>query len=116
MIPALGFTITTHYCAGELASVSLDSNDPGKCICGGKKMGSNCCSSNTIIVKLKDTQSKDAAFEISFVKTITKLFYSFTGVLLPGNQIVNSDFYQFHPPPDLLKDDPIYKLNRVFRI
>lgn len=116
MIPAMGFSITTHFCAGELASVSFYSTDGGKCICGAEKMGSGCCSSKTTIVKIKDTQSKDATFEISFIKSLTKPLHSYLVPITITPSVSKTDFSLFRVPPDISKDDPIYILNGVFRI
>lgn len=116
LIPALGFSITTHFCAGELADVSLYADDATKCICGAEKMGSGCCSSNTTFVKIKDSQSKDSFTEFNFVKSLAKLFFSFPSSIISINQVTNTDFSSFSSPPDISIDDPIYILNSVFRI
>jgi hypothetical protein len=116
LIPALGFSITTHFCAGELTNVSLYADDATQCTCGSEKMGSGCCSSSTTFVKIKDSQSKDAFTEINLVKSLTKLFFSFPSSIISINQVTNTDFSSFRSPPDISIDDPIYILNRVFRI
>lgn len=115
LVPALGFSITTHFCAGELADVSFYSDD-NKCICGAEKMDSGCCSSTTTFVKIKDSQTKSASTEINFVKSLTKIFYTFPYSIIKISSISKTAFSSFGSPPNISIDDPIYILNRVFRI
>lgn len=115
LIPALGFSITTHFCAGELADVSFYSDD-SKCVCGAEKMNTGCCSSTTTFVKIKDSQTKSASTNINFVKSLTKLFYTYPSSIIKTSSVSRTDFSSFGSPPDISVDDPIYILNRVFRI
>jgi len=117
LVPALGFSITTHFCGGDLLGVSLNVQDASKCsLCGSEKMSSDCCKTNTTVVKIKDTQSKDATLEISFIKNISKQLFSFSKEFYSIQSVLMINFNSFGSPPNILIDYKIYLLNRVFRI
>jgi hypothetical protein len=115
LMPAVGFSVTTHYCGGKISSVSVSATPPEICVCGSKKLKSKCCESKIFTVKIKDTQQNPLQFssqykvvqsqaEIPFVQDFSFQFAS----------DVNS-FYYTHYPPDMLKQ-PLFVLHQVFRI
>ena len=58
----MGITITTHYCGGKLASVSVNLLDTEKCACGSKKMKKDCCKTTTCTFSIKEVQQKNVEY------------------------------------------------------
>lgn len=116
LIPAIGITVSAHYCGGKLASVSLELLGTEKCKCGSKKMKKDCCKTKTCTFKIKDEQQQTPQLAIDFSKSFsvhhaiiqneTNSFFSST---------VEAELYKHHSPPLLLKQ-PLYILNSIFRI
>jgi hypothetical protein len=117
MIPAIGVTVSAHYCGGKVTSVSLNPIDTKhKCPCGSKKMPKNCCKDETTTVKLDDEQQKAQQISCNAVK-----FTDFQPAI-PTNltfdyhtPFLTTEFdHSAHPPDDL--KHPLYIRHRVFLI
>jgi hypothetical protein len=114
---ALGATINFHFCKGHLSHVSI-LNVGGKigCACNTDAMPKGCCEDKLISAKADNHNSVQPLY------TINKI--SFAPELLPVNNnlpdlvlyssSVNSDNSQNYVRRSC--PDPIYLLNRVFRI
>lgn len=117
MIPAVGVTVTAHYCGGKVTSVSFNPFDTKhKCPCGSKKMKRDCCKDKTTTLKLDETQQKTQQISCNFMKVTnfqpvipTNLIFDYHTPLL------STEFdYSTHPPDDLKHS--LYILHCVFRI
>ncbi len=116
LIPAIGVTVFAHYCNGKLSSVSFQLLGTEKCKCDRKKMKKDCCKTVNCKFKIQSEQQQTPKFTIY----ISKAFSVQPAILHSNNTDVFSapvekDFYNQHPPPLQLKQ-PLYLLNRVFRI
>lgn len=116
LIPAVGVTVSAHYCGGKITSVKLKLIDTHKCPCGKKPMKKDCCKDVTKIFKLKNEQQKAHQFTLKVFKEFT-----FQPVLADNftfcyqQPITASNFGDSSPPPDNIKH-PLYIQHRVFRI
>ncbi len=107
-----GAAITIHYCKGHLSKVELGSGID-KCSCK-TKMVHHCCTSKTLVVKLKNNFLNATPSENNPVQPqiAVPVFTDFNGLTL--NYSVISLFLQSDIAPPLIKDHTL--LNRVFRI
>lgn len=116
LIPAVGITVSAHYCGGKLASLSIGEEQGKTCACGSKKMKGSCCEFETINIKLKDTQQKIASpawnYEVAQIAE-PLLRFDITAFYVPVFE-TEKVFYAIHPP-DLPKQ-PLYIRNCVFII
>jgi hypothetical protein len=117
MIPAIGVTVSAHYCGGKVTSVSFNPFDTKhKCPCGSKKMKKDCCKDETTTFKLDDEQQKTKQISCNVVKITdfqpavpTNLTFDYHTPLL------STEFdHSTHPPDDL--KHPLYIRHCVFRI
>lgn len=116
LIPAIGFTVTAHYCGGKITSVSLKLIDTHKCPCGKKAMKKDCCKDEAKTFKLKGEQLKASLLSFNLT-TATDLqpIISDNVTFFYQSSLVQSDFtFGSHPPDDL--KHPLYIRHRVFRI
>ena len=117
LIPAIGVTVSAHYCGGKVTSVSLNPFDTKhKCPCGSRKMPKNCCKDETTTIKLADEQQKTQQISCNVVK-----FTDFQPAI-PTNltfdnhtPLLSTEFDRSTHPPDDLKH-PLYIRHCVFRI
>lgn len=116
-MPAIGITISVHHCGNKITSVAFTHFDNDHdCPCGSKKMKKNCCTDETVLVKLEDGQQKTQETIFSFEKGVDfKSLQSY--IIIP--QIVSQPIYSklyspSHPPNDIKV--PPYIQHRVFRI
>lgn len=116
LIPAIGVTVSAHYCGGKITSVSIKLIDTHKCPCGKKAMKKDCCKDEMKVFKLKDVQQKAPQFAFNLTSTtdlqpvIADNFTFFYQV-----PFVQNDFNNSTHPPDNVKH-PLYIRHRVFRI
>lgn len=116
LIPSIGLSVTTHYCGGKLASISILNIKSPTCRCGKKPMKKGCCKDKATILKIKDTQQFSKQVSLSASKTFT--FQPLYSVLTDLNSSITTYKLNIpfaHPPP-LQKSEPLYLLNRVFLI
>lgn len=117
LVPAIGVSVTMHYCGGRLASASLRLRPESKvCPCGMKAVKRSCCKDKTVFIKLAADQS--------WIKVATPTFKNIEQkAALP----VRSDrmpaltgTYQIHDtpydPPPYSEGCRIFLRNRVVRI
>lgn len=118
LIPAIGVTVSVHYCGGKVTSVSLNPFDAKrKCPCGSKKMKKDCCRDKNTTIKLdtvqKNTQQIFNYVDVKFTELqtviLTKLFFEYNSVLS------FSEISQSSHPPDRIRT-PLYILLRIFII
>lgn len=116
VIPAIGITVSVHYCGGKISSLSLKFSDTHKCGCGNKKMKKNCCKDETKTFKIKDVQQHAASLFLNTSKAfeINKAI-AFREISFFETISVSSNLYNTHHPPDKLKQ-PLYISNRILRV
>lgn len=117
LIPVIGVTVSAHFCGGKLSSISFISTDKHDCPCGSKAMKKNCCEDINTYIKLKNIQQKSLQISINDFKSLVKNHFTFKSDIISIRDIFVSDilFSTFHPP-NKKAGDPLFLLNRVFRI
>lgn len=58
LIPSIGFTVSAHYCGGELSGISLGAEKQQPCGCKIGSVRKSCCEDVVLSMKLKDDQQK----------------------------------------------------------
>ncbi|MBP7388750.1 MAG: hypothetical protein KA841_00020 [Chitinophagales bacterium] len=115
MIPAIGISVTGHYCGGRLVEVTLNLPEDGTCVCGNKKK-SDCCKTKTISIKLKEVHKTNPQLSVNTSSNLIKqIVYSVPSIF--SFQIETPNAYNFasaHPPNNT--GQSIYLVNRVIRI
>ena len=108
-----GLVINFHYCGGKLKKISwIEHKD---CCCGSKKKAKGCCKEKTVICKVKDSQ-KPASKTIvpgNASKQITAGYIVLH--FLMNNTPDIQTLPDYHPPGNRYTD-PVFLLNRNFRI
>ena len=116
LIPAIGVNVSAHFCGEELASLSHAVARETKCFCGSRETKKPCCEDKQVKIKIDDNQQKaelltqkfSNPFHIQFtIPAVLEIPYVFKSAE-PFN-------YSYYNPPNRYKQ-PIYLLNRVFRI
>ncbi len=116
LIPAIGVTVSAHYCGGKISSLSLKFADTHKCACGNKAMKKDCCKDETKTFKLKDSHQFSTSYLIDDNKQIDFQTALAALLIFPDYvEFISTDFYGKNHPPDNIKL-PLYIQNRVFRI
>lgn len=115
MIPAIGISVTAHYCGGRLVEITLNSPEGGTCVCGNKKK-TDCCKTKIAFIKLCEVHKNNPQFLVSAPNELNKqILYPPTTIF--SFQIKAPETYNFastHPPNDY--GESIYLVNRVIRI
>jgi hypothetical protein len=125
LLPALGMTVSTHYCGGKLADVSLFGSKPKmNCSCGAmtsKKQvhfKKKCCEQVTYSLKLGNQQLKQSALIVkssdSGILEAKQFHFDFirNTVIVPAKVTLS---YSPNLPPGRYKE-PIYIQNDSFLI
>lgn len=112
---ASGFTMNLHYCAGKLKGVSIYKSDKDKC-CGNKKKSMGCCKEKSLAYKIKDNH-QSAAKTILPNTPVKQLLANY--IILDFT--TERPSIDLHTVPDcnappFLDPEPVYLLNRNFRI
>lgn len=116
LIPTYGINVTVHYCGGKFSSLNFDTSAKSKCICGSKKMKTNCCDDKTFSYEIDDEQAKTQEYLLTFSNSFNRdidLRSSFE-LCYVGFPIIVSEYYFHHPPKNV--KPPLYILNQAFRI
>jgi hypothetical protein len=117
LVPAVGVTVSAHYCGSINTSVSYNPFDTShKCACGSEKMKNDCCKDENSVIKLNNDQHQAQPFTIHFFKTFdfpALIAANCTSLFQPSFLI--DRLYKPHHPPDNLKQS-LYLLHRVFLI
>lgn len=117
LIPAVGVTVTLHYCEGEITSSSFNPLDFGQpCSCGSKKMDKDCCQNETTSVRTDDDQQK-TQFTFNSLEKLSKIQASTFFKLVsnsPSPLLIHVFNFNAHPPDEL--KHPLYLRYSVFRI
>jgi len=117
LIPAIGVTVSAHYCGGKVTSVSLNPfNTKHDCPCGSRKMEKDCCKNEISITKLDDKQQKKQQVFCNVVNISDfHCAISFSQTFNGHSLLLSSGFdHSTHPPDDL--KHPIYIRYCIFRI
>lgn len=117
IIPTIGVSVSSHYCGGKLASVSLKLLDMGhKCPCGDKPMKKSCCKDEVKTFKLKSEQQKSSQLALNYFKAIAFQPISNENFDLGYHRalIFTGNVATDHPPDNIKQ--PLYLQQRVFRI
>jgi len=110
-----GFTMNLHYCAGKLKGVSLLQSDKDNC-CGNKKKSKGCCNEKSLVYKIKDNHQ--SAAKTILPNTPVKQFVC---AYISLDFIIERPSIDLYTVPDcnappFLDPEPVYLLNRNFRI
>lgn len=104
LILTTGFTLTYHYCGGEVSDVSIVRNigDEAPCGCNGVMCATSCCKDEIIAVKIVDYHSPVHSQIISLVDYTSLVYPDFPSFQLSGNH--EHIFHQYYilnsnPPP-----------------
>ncbi len=125
LLPALGITVSAHYCSGKLADVSLlGSKSKMTCACGANSakgkvsLKKKCCEQVSFSLKLDNQQLKQSTLdhkspnaEILAVKLVDFGFIRNTIIVMPKVALS----YSPNLPPGRYKE-PIYIQNDSFLI
>jgi len=115
LIPALGFSFTTHFCGGELASISVYGID-NSCACGNEMMSSDCCKNIVTHAEFIDSQDKTPTVLLDLIK-VAKDLGILHSLLFNLTYLLPEPVAEISPhPPDNIQDHPLYLQNQVFRI
>lgn len=118
LIPAIGVTVSTHFCGGKIASVSFNPFVTNhKCPCGSKKMKKDCCKDETTSFKLDNEQQKTQQVLCNFV-TGTSIIQPaiLTAVTFGYKTALLTTWFEYHThPPDDLKHS-LFIRHCIFRI
>jgi len=118
LIPAIGVTVSVHYCKGELARISFGSEQQQEQTCGCKisSVRKKCCENVVLSMKIKDDQQKvkPTLFDFSHpAELLTKpeFFLRFVAIVTEKSSVI-------HPieiPPGRSKQ-PLYLQHSSFLI
>ena len=117
MIPAIGMTVTEHYCGGRLASVSILQVKSAKCKCDPKKMRKNCCNERTTNFKIKETQNLAKQVDLCY-----GCQYKFIAPFFPSDNcyfvacVPQNNINIYHPPPISNSGTPKFLFNKILLI
>lgn len=113
---ALGATINFHYCKGHLSHISvLNVGGKAGCACNPDAMPKGCCEDKLITSKADNHNSTQVVCAINKISFIPELpsFNNLPDLILYSTTL-STDNSQNHVRRSC--PDPIYLLNRVFRI
>ena len=125
LLPALGITVSSHYCGGRLADVSLFGSKPKmSCVCGVTAPKNNvhfkgkCCEQVVYSLKLDNQQIKQSALDLK-IPDPGVLGEKHSDFLFVRNQVIvpSESALSYTPdlPPGRFKE-PIYIQNDSFLI
>jgi hypothetical protein len=108
-----GFVMNVHYCMGKVSKVNIEITPSKMCGCG-KKQTKGCCKTESKLYKITDNhQASYADVAVISPYHILPNFYNYTYNAVAVS--TTKDTYSSHAPP-ILRSQPIYILNCVFRI
>lgn len=112
---ALGITINYHYCCGTLVNVSV-LNVEGKagCSCDSRKMSKDCCKDTILTQKVDKHKPGHSASILHYTPLAVALPISVSQQVTLFMDGYSSDNISEFVPRSC--SEPIYLLNRVFRI
>ncbi len=116
IIPAIGVNVSSHFCAGDQVIVPSCSKEEKNCSCGAKIMKKGCCEEKRQILKIDDTQQKAELISQKFSNpfhAVISIPAAFAQVVFIKN--IRTIIAQFLSALNFNRQ-PIYLLNRVFRI
>ena len=117
LIPAIGVSVSTHYCGGKLTMVSLNYSDGHDCSCGSKEMKKDCCKDERTYIKLKNEQQKTQQVTVNPFKNFGKPIPVCNTIQAYIQPFLTSRFSNYYlPPPEQKSGQPIYLLHQVFRV
>lgn len=73
-ISGVGFVIVTHFCAGEISSISLKTGENPKKNCGCDEDDDSCCEDEYKIIKVSDDQKQIASGNLFVEKKFNNWF------------------------------------------
>lgn len=117
LLVSTGFSMSTHYCMNQPASIHLFDKGSDICNkCGMETHGSNgCCRDEITIVKLTQDQNKVQAVAFELAKLQTSVVLTSTYLVLPFYNANEKRYFLNHLPP-LLSEQDTYLQQNVFRI
>ena len=106
MLPAIGFSINVHWCAGKISSVKFATIQNDNCACG-KEMKKGCCKDNHTIIKLTDNQKVTTTLGSPTANLSSIILFTIPKTGLLYSDAFFSDLIANHPIP-LLSKQPVY--------
>jgi hypothetical protein len=109
-----GFTVVTHYCGGEIDSISIfrNINDSDPCGCEGNSCCDPCCDDEIKNIKIEDDHTIGVKYFQSSENLISHISISLSNDISFLNDILfQTSILNLHPP-----GEPSYILNHSFLI
>lgn len=87
-----GFTVTLHFCGGEVSDVSIvrTYGDEDPCGCDASACGNSCCTDNISMIKLSDSHKS----EVNYIQNSFELVIFFIDAENFLNELNKN--YEFH--------------------
>ena len=82
LVPAIGLSVTSHYCGGRLASFYIFPTSAPRCSCGKKPVKKGCSNDKTAVFKIKETQNIPQPLLLLFPANFNFITYSFPLIAL----------------------------------
>jgi hypothetical protein len=117
LVPAIGITVSAHYCGSRITWVSVNFEDQEhKCACGSKKMKTDCCKDKVAFVKL-DIKQLNTSYDFNVIATISDKLNPLQSYAHKSLWLATQHHIQvlYLPPPDNLKH-PLYVCHCTFLI
>lgn len=114
-VVASGFSLSLHYCAGKLKSVSLFQNMDGGC-CGSTKKSMDCCKDRSLVYKVSDKHQASAKILIPVVSAQSLIAAQDTPDLRIQCVAPEATLLPVSHAPPFPNPEPVYLLHRNFRI
>lgn len=117
LVPAIGFTVSAHFCGGKLSDISLRGAERSPCPCGSGIHKKSCCENVFFSVSLEDPQQSSPR-KVSqpcpaLLPEIRREYFTF--LITPVFRTVPSGILHPELPPGRYKT-PLYLQNASFLI
>lgn len=105
--------VSMQACGSKFNKIKIF-NSEKKCVCGAKETENPCCKNEKQLLETSPSSSASSAVEYSFTGSYAIITKTFSFLFL--KTIVSKETTQFLQYIPLLRDIPIYLLNRVLII
>ena len=115
LLVACGVNFSLHFCGGKFKGISLTQRGEAGC-CGSKKKSMGCCKEKSVVLKVKTDHQ--ATSKVLIPDSPSK--HLFAAFVVTDFKIQNPVIDLFAVPecnaPPFYDSDPVYLLNKNFRI
>lgn len=117
LVPAVGITVSAHYCSGELSDISFGAADKALCPCGSGIAKKSCCEDVIFSLKLDGQQQKanTGSWQLQDVAIIPPAHNPFVETFVPLFAEEPQRIHTIGSPPGRFKT-PLYIQNESFLI